>query len=162
MGAVKWVALGAARPALFLMTPNRGSELMSHSHTSSIWQWPAAASLSATAAIHMTLVPDHLREAPYAGALFIALSAAALATAMVLSATDHEFVWLAAGAISLGALVAYLLSRSVGLPSLSDDIGDWANPLGLAAVACEALTIACWLARSAALPRGSLAPSARG
>ena len=111
------------------------------SHAGSSWRWPAAAALSATAAIHMTLVPDHLREAPYAGALFIALSVAALAAAILLSATDHELVWLGAGAISLGALVAYFLSRSVGLPSMSDDIGDWANPLGLAAVACETLTL---------------------
>jgi len=121
------------------------------SHPTSLWRWPAAAALSATAAIHMTLVPAHLREAPYAGAMFIALSAAALATAIVLSATDHELVWLAAIAISLGAVIAYFLSRSVGLPSLSDDIGDWTNPLGLAAVACEALTIACWIGRSPAL-----------
>jgi hypothetical protein len=130
-------------------------------HPSSIWRWPAAAALSATAAIHMTLVPNHLREAPYAGALFIALSAAALATAMMLSATDHELVWLAAGAISIGALVAYFLSRSVGLPSLSDDIGDWANPLGLAAVACEALTLVCLTARSATFPRASVTVAAR-
>jgi hypothetical protein len=117
------------------------------------WRWPAAAALSATAAIHMTLVPDHLREAPYAGALFIALSAAALVTAMLLSAVDHDLVWLAAVAISLGALVAYFLSRSIGLPSLRDDIGDWGNPLGLAAVACEALTVVSWIARSAGLAR---------
>jgi hypothetical protein len=119
---------------------------------SSIWRWPAAAALSATAAIHMTLVPEHLREAPYAGALFIALSAAALATAILLSATDHELVWLAAVAISLGALVAYFISRSVGLPSMSDDIGDWVNPLGLAAVVCEMLVLVCWLGRAAASP----------
>lgn len=130
------------------------------SHATSLWRWPAAAALSATAAIHMTLVPEHLHEAPYAGALFIALSAAALATAMVLSATDHDLVWLAALAISLGALVAYFLSRSVGLPSMSDDIGDWANPLGVAAVACEALTLVCWIARSHALPRVSRPVSA--
>jgi hypothetical protein len=111
--------------------------------------------VSATAAIHMTLVPEHLREAPYAGGLFIALSVVALAAAMLLSATDHELVWLAAGAISLGALVAYFLSRSVGLPSMSDDIGDWANPLGLAAVACETLVLGCWIARSAGLRSAS-------
>ena len=124
-------------------------------HATSIWRWPAAAALSATAAIHMTLVPEHLREAPYAGALFIALSAAALASAILLSATDHEIVWLAAGAISLGALVAYFVSRSIGLPSMSDDIGDWTNPLGLAAVACETLTLICWIGRSAASPRAT-------
>jgi hypothetical protein len=122
------------------------------SPATSLWRWPAAAALSATAAIHMTLVPEHLREAPYAGALFIALSAAALATAIVLSATDHELVWLAAVAISLGAVIAYFLSRSVGLPSLSDDIGDWTNPLGVAAVACETLTLVCSIARSS-VPR---------
>jgi hypothetical protein len=120
---------------------------MHHAHATSLWRWPAAAALSATAAIHMTLVPEHLREAPYAGALFIALSAAALAIAMLLSAADHDLVWLAAIGISLGALLAYFLSRSVGLPSLSDDVGDWANPLGVAAVACEALTLICWVAR---------------
>ncbi|HSC03190.1 MAG TPA: hypothetical protein VLC49_07715 [Solirubrobacteraceae bacterium] len=120
------------------------------SHPTSLWRWPAAAALSATAAIHMTLVPEHLHEAPYAGALFIALSAAALASAMVLAATDHELVWLVAIAISLGALVAYFVSRSVGLPSMPDDIGDWANPLGVAAVACEAVTLICWIARSPA------------
>ena len=124
-------------------------------HATSIWRWPAAAALSATAAIHMTLVPEHLREAPYAGALFIALSVAALATAILLSATDHELVWLAGVTISLGALVAYFISRSVGLPSMSDDIGDWANPLGLAAVACETLTLVCWIGRSAASPRAT-------
>jgi len=84
------------------------------SRASGVWRWPAAAALSATAAIHMTLVPEHLREAPYAGALSMALSIVALAAAILLSATDHELVWLAAGAISLGALVAYFLSRSVG------------------------------------------------
>jgi hypothetical protein len=130
-------------------------------HASSFWRWPAAAALSATAAIHMTLVPEHLREAPYAGALFIALSAAALATAILLSATDHELVWLAGVAISLGALVAYFISRSVGLPSMSDDIGDWANPLGLAAVACETLTLVCWIGRSAGFPRATAVPVSR-
>jgi hypothetical protein len=137
------------------------------SSVSSGWRWPAAVALSATAAIHLTLVPDHLREAPYAGALFIALTVAALATAILLSVTDHELVWRAAAAISLGAIVAYFVSRSVGLPSMSDDIGDWANPLGLTAVACEALTLTCWIGRSQSalwVPRTrpqSAAPRAR-
>ena len=126
-------------------------------YPSSAWRWPAAAALAATAAIHMTLVPEHLHEAPYAGGLFIALSVAALAAALLLSATDHELVWLCAGAISTGAIVAYFLSRSVGLPSMSDDIGDWTNPLGLAAVACETLVLISWIARSAPRTAGRLA-----
>lgn len=126
------------------------------SYRSSVWRWPAAAALAATAAIHMTLVPEHLHEAPYAGGLFIALSVAAVGAALLLSATDHELAWLGAGAISAGALVGYFLSRSVGLPSMSDDIGDWTNPLGLAAVACETLVLISWIARSAPRTGGRL------
>ena len=33
------------------------------------------------------------------------------------------------------------MSRSVGLPSLSDDIGDWLNPLGVIAVVCETAVV---------------------
>ena len=134
---------------------------MNLEHSHSIWRWPAAAALSATAAIHITLVPEHLREAPYAGGLFIALSAAALASAIVLAATDHELAWMGASAISIGALVAYLVSRSVGLPSMSDDIGDWANALGMAAGACEALTLVCWTARSVTVAHTSVTAAAR-
>ena len=89
----------------------------------------------------MTLVPDHLREAPYAGALFIALSTAALAGALLLMAVDHDLVWTAAAALCLAAILSYVLSRSVALPSMSDDFGDWLNPLGLAAVACETVAV---------------------
>ena len=110
--------------------------------STSILRWPAAACLAATAAIHMTLVPDHLREAPYAGAMFIALSAAALAAALLLMAVDHELVWTGAAALCLAAVLSYVLSRSVGLPSMSDDIGDWLNRLGIAAVACETVAVA--------------------
>ena len=126
--------------------------------STSILRWPAAACLAATAAIHMTLVPDHLREAPYAGALFIALSAAALAGALLLMAVDHELVWSGAAALCLAAVIGYVLSRSVGLPSMSDDVGDWLNRLGIAAVACETAavmisSVVLWQARADRRPR---------
>jgi negative regulator of sigma E activity len=44
----------------------------------------------------------------------------------------------AAGAVVGGlAVAAYVLSRSVGLPQIGDDVGDWADPLGVVAVAAE-------------------------
>lgn len=111
------------------------------------WRWPVIGALVATAAIHLTLVPGHLREAPYAGVLFIALSASALAVAAVLAVSNHPLAWLGAVGISLSALLAYLASRSIGLPSLSDDIGDWLNPLGVVAVLCEgAVALIGWRA----------------
>ena len=108
----------------------------------------------------MTLVPDHLREVPYAGAFFIALSAAALAGALLLMAVDHELVWAGAAALCLSAVISYILSRSVGLPSMPDDVGDWLNRLGIAAVACESAalmicSVVLWRARANRRP-GSL------
>ncbi len=109
----------------------------------------AVTALALTAGIHIALVPAHLREAPYAGALFIALSATALAIAILLVVCNHRLVWLAGGTLSLTALLAYLVSRSVGLPLLGDDVGDWLNPLGVAAVLAEtAAALICWHALS--------------
>ena len=118
---------------------------MHYVHGARWWRWPVIAALTATAAVHITLVPDHLREAPYAGVLFITLSAAALGLAALLAVSDHQLAWLAAGALSLAALLAYLASRSIGLPSLGDDVGDWLNPLGLVALPCEAaVAVVSW------------------
>jgi len=47
-----------------------------------------------------------------------------------------------AGALSLAAVLSYILSRSVGLPLISDDIGDWLGALGIAAAACETAALA--------------------
>jgi hypothetical protein len=85
-------------------------------------------------------VPEHLREAPYAGALFIAVSAAALGLAVLVLVRGDQLVWAGGAALALSAVLAYIASRSIGLPSLGDDIGDWLNPLGVAALLCEAGT----------------------
>ena len=111
-------------------------------HLSSTWRWPAALALGATAAIHLALAPAHLREAPYAGVLFIALSASALIVAALVVAAGDRLAWSAAAGLCGAAAAGYAASRSVGLPAMSDDIGDWINPLGVAAVACEAAVIA--------------------
>lgn len=106
-----------------------------------LWRGLTAACLDVTAAVHMAIAPDHLREAPYAGVLFIALAASAMTAAALLLTTRDDRVWAAAAALSASALVAYVLSRSVGLPMLADDIGDWLNPLGVLAVLAEATAL---------------------
>jgi len=109
-------------------------------------RWLAAVCLAVIAGVHIAIAPEHLHEAPYAGVLFLVLAAAALVAAGLVLTTNHPLVWTATAALSLSALVAYLMSRSVGLPSLSDDIGDWLNPLGVIAVVCETavVLIACY------------------
>ena len=82
------------------------------------WRWPAALFLLVNAAIHLALAPMHLIEAPYVGALFI----------------------------SLLALTAFLASRTIGLPQIRDDIGNWADPLGYPNMVVEILTAAVTIA----------------
>jgi hypothetical protein len=119
-----------------------------HRHTTPS-RWAAAAALSATAAIHVALAPSHLSEAPYAGVLFIAFAVGALTAAILLLTVNRRVVWLTAAGLAAGAIGAYLVSRSIGLPSMADDVGDWLNPLGVSALVCElAVTTITWRALS--------------
>jgi hypothetical protein len=106
------------------------------------WRYAAAAFLLLNAAVHVPLVPEHLEEAPYIGVLFIALSIVCVVLAGLVVARDTLLVWVAAGSVSLLALAAFVVSRTVGLPQIGDDIGNWTEPLGFPTLVAELVTIA--------------------
>lgn len=106
------------------------------------WRWLAAYALLINAAIHLQLTPMHLEEAPYVGVLFVLLSLGCLVLGGLLVLADSTPVWGAAGGISLLALAAFIASRTVGLPQMADDIGDWSDPYGRLNVAVEVLSVA--------------------
>ena len=113
-------------------------------------RFPTAALLLATAGIHIPIIGQHLREAPYIGVLFILLALVATVLAVLLLTRDCTLVWLASAGMTIAAVLAYVLSRSIGLPQIGDDIGNWLDPLGLAALSVETLTVvaAIWVLRS--------------
>jgi hypothetical protein len=115
--------------------------------THSPLRWTTALFLLVTAGTHVPLVREHLAEAPYVGVLFILLSVVAVALAVAVVLVDTEAVWLVAGGVCLAAVLAFLASRTVGLPQIRDDIGMWTeDPLGIPAVASEALVVGlAWL-----------------
>ncbi|HET7355480.1 MAG TPA: hypothetical protein VFJ09_02285 [Nocardioidaceae bacterium] len=104
-------------------------------------RWLAAATLVASGAVHIPVIPMHLEEAPYIGYLFIALTAACFALAAVVLLVDSVLVWAAGGLVTALAVIAYVLSRTIGLPLIEDDIGNWGDPLGVAAITAEAATV---------------------
>ena len=61
--------------------------------------------------------------------------------------------------VAAGPLIGIILSRSVGLPDATDDIGNWGEPLGVAAMVVEVALIA--LAVSALTRRGRAASRTR-
>lgn len=108
-------------------------------NTRSPLRWVVAALLMVTAAVHVPLVPMHLKEAPYVGVLFIVLAVVCVVLAVTVVLHDSTMVWELSGAVTLLALVAFLASRTVGLPQIADDIGNWSEPLGFPAIAAELL-----------------------
>jgi hypothetical protein len=109
-------------------------------------QWCASFLLLVAAGTHIPLIQAHLEEAPYVGWLFIVLSVVCIALAVAILFVDNVGVWAISGAVCFAAVVAFLASRTVGLPQIGDDVGNWTEPLGIPAVASEVLMVAlAWL-----------------
>jgi hypothetical protein len=99
--------------------------------------------LGGVAATHILDLPDKLAEAHYMAALFCGLIVASIAlAALLLTGRAIHFAWGAAAGVSVAAIAGYVLSRSVGLPELADHVGRWADPMGIAALVCEAGLVA--------------------
>jgi len=105
-------------------------------------RWMAALTLVVAGAVHIPVIPEHLDEAPYIGSLFIALTVVSFALAVAVLATDADLAWGASGAVCALAVLAYVLTRLVAFPQIGDDVGNWLEPLGVAAVVVETATVA--------------------
>lgn len=112
---------------------------------SSRWRAPATSALRLVGAggalgesvAHIPVVEHHLYEAPYAGVLFVLVTVSGLMLAQLLLVSDSPQVWFAAAVVGALALLAYVVSRTSGLPQMDHDIGDWGNRLGAVAVTSE-------------------------
>jgi hypothetical protein len=106
------------------------------------WRWVAALALVANAYIHIELTPHHLMEAQYIGVLFIVLSVACIVLTAGLLFFDNVVVWGATGLVSVAGLAAFVASRMIGLPLITDEIGYWSDPWGTATMVVEVVAIA--------------------
>jgi hypothetical protein len=104
-------------------------------------RWVAALTLVVAGAVHIPVTPEHLEEAPYIGYLFIALTVVCFVLALMIAVADTTAVWAVSGVVTALAVGAYLLSRSVALPQIGDDVGNWLEPLGVVAIVFEGLTV---------------------
>lgn len=75
-----------------------------------------AVGLVCSAVIHGAVVPEHLVEWPAAGAFFVALTGVELAAAILVIRRPRASTLVAAAVASLGPLLVWLCSRTVGLP----------------------------------------------
>ncbi|MFD7541574.1 hypothetical protein [Streptomyces sp. NPDC059819] len=105
-------------------------------------RFPAAALLLIAGIAHIPVTPQHLKEAPYIGVLFIALTIVCFVLALVLLRHDAAVLWAAVGVVTVMAVLAYLVSRMTALPQIGDDVGNWSEPLGLVSITSEFLAAA--------------------
>ena len=121
----------------------------------------AVVGLVGVALIHLLDAPDTFASTPYKGWLYVALIVGCLATAGALIRDSDSRAWAMAALLPLGAALAFVVSRTVGLPH-GADIGNWTEPLGLASLFVEgcvvALSVAVLTKRSSAR---ALRPSSR-
>ena len=129
--------------------------------------WPGLVLLAVIGWIHFKDIPDKLGETPYLGWLYILLVAGCAAAGAWLLSNQWRAGYILGTIISLGALLGYVLTRSVGLPNARDDIGNWGEPLGVLSLVLEGAFVLLALSqlRRPAVPvtvgRGGLEPGAR-
>jgi hypothetical protein len=102
----------------------------------------AIVGLLGIAVTHVAEVGDKLEESAvrYQAYLFIALIAGCIALAVVARRAPERPWWTGVLAVSVLPFIAFVVSRTAGLPGGEDDIGAWAEPSGIASLVFEAVT----------------------
>lgn len=100
-------------------------------------RYPAAVLAVVAGLAHVPVTPQHLREAPYIGVLFICLTVVCVIFSSWLLIQDSAVAWGVLGVSCLLAVIAYVVSRTVGLPLIGDDVGNWFETLGVVSVLTE-------------------------
>lgn len=106
------------------------------------WRTTAAAGLAAVAGLHVAAAGAEWPDARYVFWLFMALAGVCGAFAARLVLGVDRWARPAVLGLAVMPIAGYVLSRITGVPGAADDIGDWTNPLGLAALAVEAGLVA--------------------
>lgn len=105
------------------------------------WRLLAAIGATGEAAAHVPVMQEHLSEAPYIGVGFVLLTVAGFLLGFLLLTADTPSTWDLTRVVSALAPAGYILSRTVGLPQIQDDIGNWAEPLGIVSMITEGIML---------------------
>jgi hypothetical protein len=107
----------------------------------------AVVGLAGIAVIHVLDAPDTFDGVKYIFWLYIAIIVGAIPFSLLLLQWSSRLAWVGPALLAAGPLLGYLLTRSVGLPGDSGDIGNWLDSLGLASMFVEAAVLSLSLTR---------------
>jgi hypothetical protein len=118
------------------------NESLAHLVRDGILRAVAVIALAGIALIHLLDAPGKFGETPYMGWLYVALIVGCAGVAAGLIRSSETRAWTAAALLPLGPLTGYVLTRTIGLPQATGDIGNWTEPLGLASLFVEGALVA--------------------
>ena len=98
-----------------------------------------AIGLAGVALIHTIDAPSHFvgGSDTWLGAAYVGLIAASLLLAAGLVFTGDRRIWALSAGMVTTTVIGFVLSRTVGLPGDTGDIGNWGEAIGIAALFVE-------------------------
>jgi hypothetical protein len=99
----------------------------------------AAAFMLMVSLIHFVEAPDNYAEAGYKGILFALNGLGALAAAYGIY-TRRDWGWWLGLLVASGAIIMYIVSRTVGLPDIGID-SEWFEPMGVLSIIVEGIFV---------------------
>lgn len=106
-------------------------------------KWTAVALILLTGLIHLVEAPEYFAEyGAFWGLSFLANAGGAAVAAYGISRGAKGWGWVLGAIVAGGAFVAYLISRTVGLPGLP--VGDFFELMGITSLLAEGAYLALY------------------
>jgi hypothetical protein len=93
--------------------------------------WAGAYTILFVGAAHILICGEHFLVATYLGLAFVVNFLGSLVVAASLFLGGRTWAWLLGDVVAGGALVGFVVSRTVGLPGAPEFVGQWFNIAGL-------------------------------
>jgi hypothetical protein len=108
-------------------------------HVSASWKWTAMTLMAVVGLIHLLEAPEYFQVATYLGVLFLAN---ALGAVVAIGGIIRDMVWgwLLGVLVAGGAIIAYVVSRAVGMPGFAN--APWFESIDVLALVVEAAFVA--------------------
>jgi Kef-type K+ transport system membrane component KefB len=103
------------------------------------WKWTAITLMAVVGLIHLLEAPEYFQLAAYLGVLFLANAlGATVATGGIMR--ERKWGWLLGVLVAGGAIIAYFVSRAVGLPGFAN--APWFESIDVVALLVEVAFVA--------------------
>jgi hypothetical protein len=101
----------------------------------------AIVGLVGVATIHLAQIVPTMQQTPWLGAMFVVLTVATVALAGWLTLTDHRAAWALVLLVNAVSIAGYAVTRMFSTFVDHQDVGNWGEMLGVAALLVEGLLV---------------------